>query len=119
MDTVLKGERSINQSASRKDTIVQEQLDNTTWRVWRKSLRPLYYAGSSKIRSNSHRLWRFYYSCNKNTVNRGYCKDWHSNTKYQFDAYQGEDDEVFDFDPIDRNIGLKHMLDDTVPVDIA
>ena len=31
------------------------------------------------------------------------------NTKYQFDVYQGEEVEVFDFDPVDRNIELKYM----------
>ena len=73
LDTVLKGKRSINQSASRKDYIVQEQQDNTKWRVLRKFLRPLCYAEFSKMSEkkhfgdwistiqNSHRLWSIYY----------------------------------------------------------
>ena len=68
---------------------------------------------------NSHRLWSFYYSSNKNTIYQGYCEDWHSNIRYQFDTYQGNDEELFDFEPIDRNIDSKYMLGDTVPVDIA
>ena len=86
------------------------------------------YAGSSKLKNddqnqlgdwnstiqNSHRLWPFYYSCNENKVYRGYREDWHSNTKYQFDAYQGEDEEIFDFDPVDRNIELKYKPTDAV-----
>ena len=67
---------------------------------------------------NSSWLWPFYYSCNENTVYRGYRKDWYSNEKYQFDAYQGDNKELFDFVPINWNIDLKHMPSDAVPVDI-
>ena len=96
-----------------------------------KVLRPLCYAGSSKMTDNhslgdwtstiqtSHRLWSFYYSTNENTVYRGYRENWHSNTKYQFDVYQGDDDEVFDFDLVNRNINLTYMHIEAVPVDIA
>ena len=38
---------------------------------------------------------------------------------YQFDTYQGDDDEVFEFDPVNRNINLKYMPGDAVPVDKA
>ena len=41
LDIVLKGVRGINQNASKKDEIVQERPDNTTWRAWKKFLRPL------------------------------------------------------------------------------
>ena len=131
LDIVLKGEQSINQSASRKDEIVQERPDNTTWRVWRKFLRPLCHTDSSKMRDknqlsdwintiqNSHRLWSFYCSGNKNTVYQRYWKVWHGNTRYQFDAYQGNNEEVFDFDLLDQNVDLKYMTGDAVPVDIA
>ena len=131
LDTVLKGVWSINQSTSRKDKIVQERPDNTTWGMWIKFLRPLCHTGSSKMIGenqlgnwistiqNSHRLWFFYYSSNKNTVYRGYREDWHSNTRYQFGAYQGDNEEVFEFDPVDRNIDLKYMPGDAVTVDIA
>ena len=55
LDTILMGKQNIKQSASRKDKIVQERLDNTAWSVWRKFLRPLYYAGSSKL-TDTHSL---------------------------------------------------------------
>ena len=68
---------------------------------------------------NSSQFWPFYYSCNENIVYRGYCEDWYSNAKYQFDAYQGNYVEVFDFDLVDRNIDLKYIPSDAVPVDIV
>ena len=36
-----------------------------------------------------------------------------------FDTYQGDDDEVFDYEPVDRNIDLIYMPTDVVSVDIA
>ena len=39
--------------------------------------------------------------------------------KYQFDGHECDDNEVFDFDPEERNVELKHIPTDTVPVDIA
>ena len=114
LDTVFQGEQSINQSTSRTEEIIQERPDSTSWRIWRTFLRPMCYEGSSKLLSNdetqlgrwmstihtSSRLWPYYYSVSENTVYRGYREDWHSNEKYQFDAYQGNDAELFDFIPI-------------------
>ena len=131
LDTVLQGERSINQSTSRTEEIIQERPDSTSWRIWRNFLRPMCYAGSRKLLINdetqlgrwtstirtSGRLWPYYYSISENTVYRGYREDWHSNEKYQFDAYQGNDAELFDFIPIDHNIELKDIPSETVPVD--
>ena len=39
--------------------------------------------------------------------------------KYQFDSYQGDDEQVFAYDPIERNIALEYVPKDTVPVDVA
>ena len=130
-DTVFQGERSIKQSTSRTEEIIQERPDSTSWRIWRNFLQPMCYAGSSKLLTNdetqlgrwtstihtSSRLWPYYYSVSENTVYRGYREDWHSNEKYQFDAYQGNDAELFDFNPIDRNIEIKYMPTDAIPVD--
>ena len=56
---------------------------------------------------------------NETTVYCGYQEDWHSNTRYQFDAYQCDDDKVFDSNSVDRNIDLTYMPSNTVQVDIA
>ena len=50
---------------------------------------------------------------------QGYREDWHDNIKYQFDEYECNDEDVFDFIPEDRNIKLKYIPDDTIPVDVA
>ena len=68
---------------------------------------------------NSHQLWPFYFSRNENTVYGGYREDWYSNTKYQYDSYQGDDFEVFDCESVDRNIDLAFIHIDAVPVDTA
>ena len=39
--------------------------------------------------------------------------------KYQFDEYERNDDDVFAFEPEKRNVELKYIPNDTVPVDIA
>ena len=70
----------------------------------------------STIRTSS-RLWPYYYSISENTVYIEYREDWHSNEKYQFNAYQGNDAELFDFIPIDQNIELKYIPSDAVLVD--
>ena len=67
----------------------------------------------------SHRLWPSYYSRSKNKRYRGYKEDWYSNNKYQFNTYQGDDDGVFQYDPVDQNINLVYIPIDTVHVDIA
>ena len=52
-------------------------------------------------------------------VYRPFREDWHSNMKYQFDGHKCDDNDVFDFDPEERNVELKHIPTDAVPVDIA
>ena len=64
-------------------------------------------------------MWPFYYSRGENRVYRGYCGDLYSNNRYQFNSYKGEDDKVFDYDPVDQNTELAYTLTDAVPVDIA
>ena len=54
LDTVIKEERSINQSASRDNKIVQERLDNISWSIWRTFLRLMCYDGSSKLISDDN-----------------------------------------------------------------
>ena len=50
---------------------------------------------------------------------QGYREDWHDNTKYQFDEYECNEEVVFKFIPEDRNIKLKYIPDDTIPVDVV
>ena len=54
-----------------------------------------------------------------NILYHGYQDDWHDNTKYQFDEYKCNDEDVFDFVPKVRNVELKYIPNDTIPVDIA
>ena len=44
---------------------------------------------------------------------------WHDHTKYQFDKYERNEDDVFAFEPEARNVELKYIPDDAIPVDIA
>ena len=67
----------------------------------------------------SQRLWPFYYSSTTEILYRGYREDWHSNMKYQFDGYKRDDNDVFAFEPDERNVELKYIPKDAVPVDIA
>ena len=39
--------------------------------------------------------------------------------KYQFDAYERDDNNVFAFVPDERNVELEYIPEDAVPVDIA
>ena len=39
--------------------------------------------------------------------------------KYQFDQYERDDDDVFAFEPDERNVELKYIPTDAVPVDIS
>ena len=50
---------------------------------------------------------------------RGYREDWHSTLKYQFDVYERDNNDVFAFEPEERNVELKYIPTDAVPVDIA
>ena len=50
---------------------------------------------------------------------RGYRDEWHDHTKYQFDKYECNADDVFAFEPGARNVELKYIPTDAVPVDIA
>ena len=68
---------------------------------------------------SSQRIRPFYYSSTTNILYRGYRDDWHENTKYQFDEYEYNDDNVFDFVLIVRNVELKYIPNDTIPVDTA
>ena len=67
----------------------------------------------------SKRLWPFYYSPTTGILYRGYRDEWHDNAKYQFDEFERDDDDVFAFEPEVRNVELKYMPNDAVPVDIA
>lgn len=56
----------------------------------------------------------------ENTVYCGYWEAWQSNTRYQFDAYQGDEDEVLILpQSTDRNIDLTFVPIYVVQVDIA
>ena len=50
---------------------------------------------------------------------RSYCEDWHSKKRYQFDSYQCDDEQVFVYDPIEKNIALEYVPKDTVPMDVV
>ena len=50
---------------------------------------------------------------------RSYQEDWHSKEKYQFNSYQSDNEHVFIYEPIERNITLEYVPTDTVPVDVV
>ena len=68
---------------------------------------------------SSQRIWPFYYSAQEKMMFRSYREDWHSKKEYQFDSYQGDDEQVFAYDPIERNIALEYVPKDTVTVDVV
>ena len=67
----------------------------------------------------SQRLWPFYYSRKTGILYRGYPNKGHNNKKYQFDEHKHNEDDVFAFEPVARNVELKYIPTDAVPVDIA
>ena len=97
--------------------------------MWRKFLRLYCHEGTNRLINSlgqwtttihsSQRLWPFYYSSTTNILYQGYRDDWHDNTKYQFDEYECDDEDVFDYVPEVRNVELKYMPNDTIPVDTA
>ena len=54
-----------------------------------------------------------------NILYHGYRDDWHDNTKYPFDEYKCNDEDVFDFVPKVRNVELKCIPNDTILVNIT
>ena len=68
---------------------------------------------------SSKRLWLFYYSSKNNTVYHGYREDWYDNIKYQFDEYKCNEGNIFQFTPEYRNIKMKYIPNDTIPVDVV
>ena len=112
--SVFEGKRSINQSQSCLEKIIKERSKNKAWDEWQKILRSYCYTGTNRL-INSHgqwtttihssqRLWQFYYSLTNNILYRGNRDDWHDNTKYQFDEYECNDDDVFDYVPEVQNV---------------
>ena len=97
--------------------------------MWRKLLCQYCHEGPTRLIkslskwtttiNSSKRLWPFCYSVKNNILYQGYKEDWHDNTKYQFDKYEYNEEDVFKFTPEDRNIELKHIPDDTIPVDVV
>ena len=126
---VMEGQRSVTQSQSRLEEIIQERPEKKEWSVWRKFLRQYCHKESTRLIKSlgkrtttipsSKRLWTFYFSSKDTILYQGYREDWHDNIKYQFDEYECNDEDVFDFIPEDRNIKLKYIPDDTIPVDVA
>ena len=124
------GHRSVKQSKSRLEEILQDRPQNKDWVEWRKLLRSFCHPGSTKrlfqslgqwttTIHTSQRLWPFYYSSTTEILYRGYREDWHDNMKYQFDECERDDDDVFAFEPEERNVELKYIPNDAVSVDIA
>ena len=97
--------------------------------MWQKFPRQYCHEGSTRLIENlgkltitiqsSKRLWSFYYSSKNNILYQEYREGWHDNTKYQFDEYECYDEDVFYFVPKDRNIELKYILNEIIPVNIA
>ena len=124
--SVWDGNRSVTQSQSRLEEILQDQPGNKEWAEWRKLLRSLCHAGSNQLIKSlgkwtttihsSQRLWPFYYSSTTNILYYGYRDDWHDNTKYQFDEYECNGDNVFTFVPGVRNVELNCIQNDAIPV---
>lgn len=46
-----------------------------------------------------------------------YREGWHSKKRYQFDSYQGDSEYVFVYEPVERDIALKYVPTNNVPVD--
>ena len=108
---------------------MQECPENKEWSVWRKFLNQYCHKESTRLIKSlsewtttiqsSKRLWSFYYSSKNTILYQGYTEDWHGNTKYQFDEYECNNKEIFHFIPEDKNIELKYVLDDTIPVNVS
>ena len=67
----------------------------------------------------SQRSWPFSYSSTTGILYCGYRDEWHKNTKYQFDEYKHNNGDDFAFDSEVRNVELKYIPNDAIPVDIA
>ena len=127
--SVWDGTRSVRQSQSRLEEIFQDRPGNTEWTEWRKLLRSFCHAGSKRLIKSfgqwtttihtSQRLWPLYYSRKTGILYRGYRDEWHDHMKYQFDEYKQNDDDVFAVDPEARNVELKYIPNDAIPVNIA
>ena len=124
------GWRPINtQNQSRLEEILQDKPGKKEWAEWRKFLRSLCHAGSQRLIKSlgqwttriytSQLLWPFYYSSETSILYRRYRDEWYNNTKYQFDKYERNYNDVFAFDPEVRNVELKYIPNNAVPVNIA
>ena len=60
-----------------------------------------------------------FYSSTTKILYRRYTDDWHDNMKYQFDEYKRNGDDVFAFVPKVRNVELKYIPNNAIPIDIA
>ena len=107
--TVKDGIRSIRQSSSRNEEVVQERPGPATWGIWQKFLRKhictprwttTFQLGDWQVSANeSDRLWPFYYSHAKDILYCSYRVRWHSHTDYEFVAMQGNFPNVYAFEP--------------------
>ena len=50
---------------------------------------------------------------------RGYRDQWYDHTKYRFDKYKCNEDDGYVVEPEKRNLDLKYIPNDAIPVDVA
>ena len=144
LPSIVKGEMSIRQCASRLSEARQERPNEATWKIWkaflntlcadkdeskdiRKTKEMIKQDKGERLRlkqplgdwkvlvQDSERLWPFYYSNDKNIRYRSYRKEWHKQGSFTFDCHQGTNDETFDYGKFDSTTTLPL---DSVPVDV-
>ena len=122
LSKIQQGFHSIEQSQSKYKEIIQEQPCNPIGTIWQRFLRKHIYDNKWKLRTqlgpwkisyeSSDRLWTFYYSHKKNILYRSYQLHWWDHCKYQYDAHQGDDPEIFLFQKFTT---VTTLPDDAVP----
>jgi len=129
LKSVKDGIRSIRQSSSRCEEVVQERPGSYIWTIWRNFLRKhictsrwktTVQLGDWRISANdSDRLWPFYYSQQEDVLYRSYRTHWHSHTAYEYVAMRGDHPDVYAFEvPHKVCHKVRALPPDAVPCDV-